>query len=224
MNFRKKDFIIYSIALMLVAAGYFNYVNFDNKALEVSTEISTNEVNDTRGEEESKQTNSENINEQEDEEVQEEKERNIGDAVLVSNNEILDNDSNSEENIENKEEKKEIDSNYYIETRLERNKMYAEMIGKYQEIINNSNSSELQKSIATQEIIKINNTKNAIMICENLILTKDFEECVILINENSVNIVVHTEEGLNTEKVSQIQNIISRELKTEIEDIHISEK
>ena len=81
-----------------------------------------------------------------------------------------------------------------------------------------------QKSIATEEITKINNKKNAIMICENLILSKDFQECVILINEESVNIVVHVKDGLNQEKVSQIQNIISRELSTEIENIHISEK
>ena len=86
------------------------------------------------------------------------------------------------------------------------------------------NLSEVQKSIATEEITKINNNKNAIMICENLILSKDFEECVILVNDQSVNIIVHVEGGLNTERVSQIQNIISRELSTEIDNIHISEK
>ena len=46
----------------------------------------------------------------------------------------------------------------------------------------------------------------------------------ILINEESVNIVVRVKDGLNQEKVSQIQNIISRELSVEIENIHISEK
>jgi len=62
------------------------------------------------------------------------------------------------------------------------------------------------------------------MICENLILSKEFEECVILINEQSINVIVHIEGGLNTERASQIQNIISRELSTEIENIHITEK
>lgn len=206
MNFRKKDFIIYSIAIMLVAAGYFNYLNFDKKSIEVSTDITENEINE------------------------ESKEENIGDAVLVNNSEIIENDSNEvEEEDEEKEEEIQtsneniVNTNYYAESKLERNKMYAEMINKYNEIISNPNSSEVQKNIATNEITKINNTKNAIMICENIILTKDFEECVILANENSVNIVVHTEGGLNTEKVSQIQNIISRELGAEIEDIHIAE-
>ena len=181
-------------------------MNFDKKSIEVSTNITENEISE------------------------ESKEENIGDAVLVNNSEIIENDSNEDEedNEKTEEEIKTnneniVNTNYYVESKLERNKMYAEMINKYNEIISNTNSSEVQKNIAVQEITKINNTKNAIMICENLILTKDFEECVIFVNENSVNIVVHSEGGLSTEKVSQIQNIISRELGTEIKDIHISE-
>ena len=91
-------------------------------------------------------------------------------------------------------------------------------------ILNNNNASEAQKSIATQEITKINNTKNAIMICENLISTKGFENCIIFVNDKSVNVVVKVEGGLSTEKVAKVQNIISRELGTEIENIHITEK
>ena len=103
--------------------------------------------------------------------------------------------------------------------------MYAEMISSYQEILNNTNCSEAQKSIATQEIAKINNTKNAVMICENLILTKkEFQNCVVLVNDNNVNVVVKIEGGLDTESVAKIQNIISREIGTEIENIHITEK
>ena len=140
---------------------------------------------------------------------------NIGDAVLVSNNETNENYLENEKN-DNK--------NYYAATKLERNQMYAEMIKNYEDIISNTNSTEVQKSIATEEITKINNNKNAIMICENLILTKGFKECVIMINNPNVNIVVNVEGGLNTERASQIQNIISRELSTEIENIHITEK
>ena len=102
--------------------------------------------------------------------------------------------------------------------------MYAEMISNYERILNNTNTSEAQKSIATQEITKINNTKNAIMICENLIQTKGFQNCVIMINDSSVNVIVHIEGGLNTENVAKVQNIVSRELNVEIENIHISEK
>ena len=61
------------------------------------------------------------------------------------------------------------------------------------------------------------------MIAENLIQTKGFEDCVILVNDKSINIIVKAEE-LKPEEIAQIQNIASRELKAEIEDIHISNK
>lgn len=226
INLKRKEFIIYAIALMLVTAGYFNYINFDFKSIKTSAILEKNdedeiskskqilEKKDDEEEEknlelENKEENQIEVSSNEKNET-EENETNIGDAVLVSSNETVKNEH-------------EVDD-YYAATKLQRNQMYAELIKKYEDLINNQNLSEVQKSIATEEITKINNKKNAIMICENLILSKDFEECVILINEESVNIVVHVKDKLNQEKVSQIQNIISRELSTEIENIHISEK
>ena len=226
VNLKRKEFIIYAIALMLVTAGYFNYINFDFKSIKTSAilekndedEISKSEQILEKKDDEEEEKNLELENKEENQiEVSsneknetEENETNIGDAVLVSSNETVKNEH-------------EVDD-YYAATKLQRNQMYAELIKKYEDLINNQNLSEVQKSIATEEITKINNKKNAIMVCENLILSKDFEECVILINEESVNIVVHVKDKLNQEKVSQIQNIISRELSTEIENIHISEK
>ena len=61
------------------------------------------------------------------------------------------------------------------------------------------------------------------MICENLIKTKGFENSIIFVNGESVSIVVKDNQ-LTTEKVAQIQNIISREMNTKAENIHISNK
>lgn len=205
VNLKKKEIVIYAMALMLVAAGYFNYLKFDISSMETSANVSENEVNMVSNTE-----NQTTVASNQTEEDNDQNKINIGDAVLVNSNETIENTVN--------------EKNYYAETKLERNQMYAEMIKNYENLINNTNLSEVQKSIATEEIAKINNNKNAIMICENLILSKDFDECVILINEKNVNVIVHVEGGLNKEKVSQIQNIISRELSVEIENIHISEK
>ena len=101
--------------------------------------------------------------------------------------------------------------------------MYSQMLETYQKILENTTISEEQKSIASNEITKINNARNAIMICENLISLKGFEEAVILSNGDSVNVVVKAKE-LETEEIAQIQNIITREIKTTIENIHIMKK
>ena len=211
-RFKKSEIAIYAIALMLVAAGYFNYSTFEQKTEE---------------------TYSEDINQIDD------KYANVGDAVLVSSNETenenqIDNNTGNEdvnttstnttdENV-SQTNAMESSNDYYANSKLDRDKMYAEMISNYEKIINNSNASEAQKSIATQEITKISDTKNAIMICENLIQTKGFDNCVILVNDGSVNVVVNVEGGLNTDKVAKIQNIVTRELKVEINNIHITEK
>ena len=216
-KFKKSEIAIYAISLMLVAAGYFNYSTFNQKTEETYSE----DVG--------------HISEQY---------ANVGDAVLVSNNEtenVTDENNTSAQNTENNtaaetntktispssettETKTENETDYYANAKLNRDKMYAEMISNYEKIINNQNASEAQKSIATQEITKINNTKNAIMISENLIGTKGFDNCVILVNDGSVNVVVNVQGGLNKENVAKLQNIVSRELKVEIDNIHITEK
>lgn len=209
-KFRKNQIVIYSIVLMLVIAGYLNYIENDKVI-----EISTNTQNDT----------------------------NIGDAKLVSNNEIAgDNDANFVSNEENEiidtdteklDKQDTIDTNsdtatdeedeYFTNSKLEREKMYSQMVETYQKILENTSVSEEQKSIATTEITKINNIRNAIMICENLIELKGFKKVVILANGESVNVVVKSEK-LKGEEIAQIQNIISREMKTSIENIHIMKK
>mgnify|MGYP000890387650 CR=1 FL=1 len=200
-KFKKSEIAIYAISLMLVAAGYFNYSTFNQKTEETYSE----DVG--------------NISEQY---------ANVGDAVLVSNNETEnvtdENAKTTSPSSETTETKTENETDYYANAKLNRDKMYAEMISNYEKIINNPNASEAQKSIATQEITKINNTKNAIMISENLIGTKGFNNCVILVNDGSVNVVVNVQGGLNKENVAKLQNIVSRELKVEIDNIHITEK
>jgi len=207
---KKNQIVVYSIVLMLVVAGYLNYIENDK-----SVEISANTQNTT----------------------------NIGDATLVSNNETTEeSDSNmideqeNEEQINTDEVQKEEettnsnvsviideDDEYFANSKLEREKMYSQMLETYQKILENTTISEEQKSIASSEITKINNTRNAIMICENLMAIKGFEEAVILANGESVNVVIKTKE-LTTEEIAQIQNIITREMNTKIENIHIMKK
>ena len=97
------------------------------------------------------------------------------------------------------------------------------MIERYQKILENETVSETQKSIAQTEIQNINNTKNKIMICENLIKTKGIEDLVIFVNDKSISVVARADK-LEQEQIAQIQNIIAREMQVEISNIHISNK
>ena len=210
--FKKNQVIIYVIALMLVAAGYLNYTAKGN----------TNSIIPTSGTEEEL-----------------DKMANIGDAQLVSSNDIVNeavnNTTNNTENdkIENTinntvttsstTTKTTNNSDYFKTSKLERDTMYSQMIETYEKVLNSDNSLETQKQSATDEIKKINDTKNSIMICENLIQTKGFENSVVFVNGESVSVIIEASE-LSKEQVAQIQNIISREMNAKAENIHISNK
>lgn len=229
---KKNQAVLIATSLMLVTAGYLNYTN-TIKMAEIGDARLVN-ANVTNGNEES-----EKITEMyKDEEV-------IGTSA---NNEksILDEKGEKNEETEGiSESKKEqefleknqtIDnviqtsvannkspnSEYFTRTKMERDNMYSQMIESYQKLLENNNIEKEQKEVASNEIKNINERKNAIATIENLIKIKEIEDVVILINGNSINVVVKSKENLETTKIAQIQNIVSRELNSEIADIHIT--
>lgn len=137
-----------------------------------------------------------------------------------SSNTNLENASN-DVNINEKDEKvfKEIDD-YFIATRIDRTNNYAEQIESYENILNSSNVNDEQKNKAQEEIEKINGIRNSIMIAENLIKLKGFEDAIILVNDNSINVVVASE-NLTSAEVAQIQSIIVNEFSIDIGNVHI---
>ena len=200
MNIIKKNqIIIYAFALMLVTAGYLNYTSNVNKE---SVETSSNEVyvegsNTANNIDETKDENNlvenENNNPKEISENEKEKIANIGDATLVNSSDVVSEDE------------------YFIKSKFERENMYSQSIETYEKILNSSNSNETQKQTATQEIKRISDEKNKIMICENLIKTKGFKNVIIFVNEGSISVIIDSKE-IKQEEIAQIQNIVSREL------------
>lgn len=147
----------------------------------------------------------------------------IGDAQLVSSNNVIDSNSLNEVSLATSSSSSSKTDDYFASSRLGRDTMYSQMIESYQNLLDNQNVSEEQKTVATQEITEINNTQNSIMICENLIKTKGISDVVIFVNDKSINVIVKAD-TLEQDTIAQIQNIIAREMNAEIENIHISNK
>ena len=193
MKIKKGSVALYVLALMLVTAGYWNYISNESQTIETVSMSQNNQ-------------NEENTTDE-----------HLGDATLVSNNELIEDE---EENIETTVSQED---EYFQESKLSRDTMYSQTLETYQGILNNSNVSEEQKAIVTQEITELNKEKNAIMICENLISTKGFKNCVIFVNVESISVIIEADE-LQTDEIEQIQNIISREMNAKVENIHIMTK
>ena len=131
------------------------------------------------------------------------------------NDNTKDTDSNRSNNIN--------ENDYFEESRLERDKMYSETLEVYENILSNDSITNEQKVIAENEITEITNIKSGILIAENLIKVKGFEDVVIFINDAKATVIVKSDK-LKKEEIAQIQNIIINQLMIDINDISISSR
>ncbi len=200
---KRNQIIIFLLALMLVTAGYLSTTSNQNL---LQTSVSTNYNN----------TNvANNVDDS----------STIGDATFVNGGVLVENeDLNmiSNNTVSTNTKSTEVDD-YFSNSKLQRDSMYSQSLDSYQKMLDSTTISSEQKAIAQNEITRINNEKNAIMISENLIKTKGFEDIIIFINGDSINAVIKSDK-LSQEEIAQIQNILSRELKSDISNIHISNK
>ena len=221
---KKNQVVILALALMLMTAGYMNYTNnHENENMLLASLgdaqlVSANAVDGNTTNENELNNAQESTNEQ----------NALNETTEANTNEVDPNAPMANETVESNSEV--VDSNaptqtdssdYFTRSKLERETMYSQMIETYTNILENDKISSEQKYIAENEIKNINDTKNAIMVVENLFETKGFENAVVFVNSPSVNVVIKAKE-LTTEQVAQVQNIIQRELKTDIENIHIT--
>lgn len=226
---KKNQVIVYVIALMLVTAGYLNYTT--NTAEQVSAqtamEIEANDDMQIANIGDATLVSSEAVAENETTENLVENTTNTESTetnTTENENTNMTDTTNTTGNSEATATTATVTSDeYFTKSKLERDTMYSQMIESYENIVNSSNALETQKQSATEEIKKINDTKNSIMISENLISTKGFSNNIIFINGDSISVIIGAGE-LTQEQVAQIQNIISREFSAEIENIHISTK
>ncbi|MCI9086953.1 MAG: SpoIIIAH-like family protein [Clostridia bacterium] len=231
LNLKKNQVVIFVIALMLVTAGYLNFSNQQNllptssladseqmAAIGDATLVSANQttknsvvdsvINNTTSNTVQNNSNAQtNSNVQTSGNIQ----TNINEQT---NNQVSTSQTN---NIP------QTDNSYYTQSKLDREKMYSQMLENYQKILEADNLSAEEKTTAQEEIKKINNEKNAIMIAENLIKTKGFEEVLLFVNNGNVSVVVRTEK-LDESQIAQIQNIVTRELNVKVTKINVGIK
>ena len=228
---KKNQIVIIVIAVMLITAGYLNYKTGDENSLLTSSNLldsekSVAEIGDA------KLVSSNNITEEDDkneileENMKKSKEDFNVESKLVENQDENEKIKESNENNLIKETSANVkveDDSYFTTSRLTRDTMYSQMIESYEKILENQSISTEQKAIAQTEIKRINDLKNSIMITENLIKTKGFNDVIIFVNDTSINAIIKSD-NLKQEDIAQIQNIITRELKADLDNIHISSK
>ena len=246
--FNKNRVALVAISLMLVTASYWNYLNKTKlkiAQLGDATFVNSNAVvgeNEESENGESKEVATQDVTQQETAAQNEISQQENGTNAtsqqktgskdvtskqetetqeVISQQKAGSKDVTAQQEVANSADE-QVNSNYFTKIKLDREKMFSQMLDNYKSILENSSIADEQKKVASDEIKNINNNQNSITTIENLLKGKGFKDVVVLINDNSTNVIVKSDSELKKEQVAQIENIVSRELNIEIEKIHIT--
>lgn len=243
----RKNFVIFSLVLMLGVISYVNYNLNQQALLETSSELEKYELTmmeehgvldnlldeeavfkeSTKAAEEANSVEDE-LAEESKEEKEEIEKKEISNAVIVDSadtNELteLAQATNTEisETVTSKKLMKS--STYFIESKLERDKKRSEMISNLNDIINSQNTSEeIRDQAVNMKLNTITNTEKEVFI-ENMIMAKGFNDVIVYLSDQSINVVVSSD-NLTEKDVAKIVDIVNRETDIAMDNIIIMSK
>lgn len=116
------------------------------------------------------------------------------------------------------------DDSYFAEARLSRQKARDEAVSILNVTVENESADEDAKTAATESIQVMAQSAMKESRIENLVIAKGYEECVVFINDNDVNVIVQKpENGLQEDDIARIRDIVISETGVKAEQIKIIE-
>ena len=125
---------------------------------------------------------------------------NAGEAVLVNNT---------------------VTSDYFESAKLSREQTRAKNKETLLELVNSKSASDAQKEQAMNEIVSMTAVNEKETATENLLAAKGFEEVVVTIVDDSVDVIVNAEK-LNEQQIAQIEDVVKRKTECASDKIVIS--
>ncbi len=129
----------------------------------------------------------------------------VNDGEEVSETSAEDKSSGSEENTDIKKDAGE----YFDEARMEKQKARDSAITTLKETSSEENISQETRDKAAESIEKISTNALAETRIETLVKAKGYRDCVALINDSGVNVIVTApKEGLGPSDITKIKDIV----------------
>jgi stage III sporulation protein AH len=116
-----------------------------------------------------------------------------------------------------------LENDFFIEYKLERDRLRGQEADYLRELINNPNASTESKEKAQQELIALSQKVEKEMLVENLIRAKGFEDAVIFFSDDHINVVVKTD-GLMQKDIAQITDVVTKTTGVSVDKITIIER
>lgn len=137
----------------------------------------------------------------------------VNSIVSTENGKITNSNSELEENVKAiipEEEAKIVEKmeglKFFAEYRLERDRTRSQQIEILKEITQNSKTDEETRSEAQKKLMNMTNNLEKEVELENLLRAKNFKDAVVFIQENSVTVIILTNDltEKDTELISQL--------------------
>lgn len=116
-----------------------------------------------------------------------------------------------------------MSSNYYIEQRLSRDKLRANLIDRLNEIVNNDNTSDEMRNKAQKKIMDIGEVSQKELLIEGLVKAKGYDDVLVFLTEENARIVVSADE-LTEQDIAKILEVVITETGLDASNIKIMEK
>ncbi|MDI3310188.1 MAG: SpoIIIAH-like family protein [Thermoanaerobacterium sp.] len=138
------------------------------------------------------------------------------------NSQLMDNSkvSNSSSTNEQSEAATALSSGLFASYRQDRDINRSRSLEALQEIVNNKNTSQETRDEAQKQIIKLTETNQKELILENLIKAKRFQDAIVLIDNNTANVIVQADK-LSAQEVAKIQDVVSQQTGFPLDNIKI---
>jgi stage III sporulation protein AH len=122
----------------------------------------------------------------------------------------------------NKEKQESFTSSisFFAEYRMERERTRGKQVELLREIINNQASEAKAREAASLRIVQISQNMENEMKAENLVKSKGFKECVVIIQQDNTMVVVQSDH-LDSEQGHEVAKLVSNASGTDEDRINV---
>ncbi len=192
--FKKNQFVVTFLAVLIAVAGYLNYANNLDKSKEVK-QVDNNTYESVYSEDDLL-TSDEDIESLDDEEETAEP----GEAVLTNGTSL---------------------NSYMVQAKLNREQTRSKNKETLLEVINNSDVSAKEKKSAVKSMVKLTENTEIENNIETLLKAKGFSDIIVTINDEQADVVLSGSE-VSDDKRAQIEDVIKRKTNLSVDDITIT--
>ena len=204
--FKKNQFIVTFLAVLIAVAGYLNYAdNADKKKEAAKVNGTTYESvydgdNLLTGDNDIESLDGEDVNKETKESAGEETTKEPGAAVLTNGTNL---------------------ASYMAHARLNREQIRSKNKETLLQVINNNDISEGEKKKAVKSMVKLTELNEKENTIETLLKAKGFDDIVVTISDKQADVII-SENEVDDAKRAQIEDVIKRKAGVSVDNITIT--